>query len=118
MQFFIDTANLDEIREAARLGLVDGVTTNPTLMSREGHDWRDVAAAICREVDGPVSLEAVGNTADELVAMGLELVRFGPNVVVKVPMTTEGLKQLEEHRLHTAGVAGSSPAPPTTRSRS
>lgn len=92
MQFFIDTANLDEIREAARLGLVDGVTTNPTLMSREGHDWRDVAAAICHEVDGPVSLEAVGNTADELVAMGLELVRFGPNVVVKVPMTTEGLK--------------------------
>lgn len=92
MQFFIDTANLDEIREAARLGLVDGVTTNPTLMSREGRDWREVAATICREVDGPVSLEAVGHTADELVSMGLELVRFGPNVVVKLPMTTEGLK--------------------------
>lgn len=92
MQFFIDTANIDEIREAAKLGLVDGVTTNPTLMAREGRDWRSVAATICREVDGPVSLEAVGHTADELVLMGLELVKYGPNVVVKVPMTMEGLK--------------------------
>lgn len=92
MQFFIDTANINEIREAAKLGLVDGVTTNPTLMAREGRDWRSVAATICREVDGPVSLEAVGHTADELVLMGLELVKYGPNVVVKVPMTMEGLK--------------------------
>ncbi|NHZ47996.1 fructose-6-phosphate aldolase [Nitratidesulfovibrio liaohensis] len=92
MQFFLDTANLAEMRAAKAWGLLDGVTTNPTLMAREGGDWRAVMQAICREVEGPVSLEAVGDTADELIAMGLDLVRNGPNVVVKIPMTPEGLK--------------------------
>ena len=92
MQFFLDTANLAEMRAAKAWGLLDGVTTNPTLMAREGGDWRVVMQAICREVEGPVSLEAVGDTADELIAMGLDLVRNGPNVVVKIPMTPEGLK--------------------------
>lgn len=92
MQFFIDTANIAEIREARALGVLDGVTTNPTLMAKQGGDWRAVAREICREVEGPVSLEAVGETADELVSMGLELVGYGPNVVVKVPMTPEGIK--------------------------
>lgn len=92
MQFFIDTANIAEIREARALGVLDGVTTNPTLMAKQGGDWRAVAREICREVEGPVSLEAVGETADDLVRMGLELVGYGPNVVVKVPMTPEGIK--------------------------
>lgn len=92
MQFFIDTANIAEIREARALGVLDGVTTNPTLMAKQGGDWRAVAREICREVEGPVSLEAVGETADALVRMGLELVGYGPNVVVKVPMTPEGIK--------------------------
>ena len=96
MQLFIDTANLDEIREAKRLGLIDGVTTNPTLLSREGGDWRAIMAAIVKEVPGPVSLEVVGTKADEMIAEARELVRFGPNVVVKIPMTMEGLAATRE----------------------
>ena len=92
MQFFIDTANLDEIREAKEYGLIDGVTTNPTLFSRESGDWRKTAEAICKEVDGPVSLEVIGLTASEMIKEALELVKFGPNVVVKVPMIKEGVK--------------------------
>ncbi|BFR48548.1 fructose-6-phosphate aldolase [Nitratidesulfovibrio sp. HK-II] len=92
MQFFLDTANIAEIRAARAWGLLDGVTTNPTLMAREGGDWRAVMRDICREVEGPVSLEAVGETADEFIGMGLDLMRNGPNVVVKIPMTPEGLK--------------------------
>jgi transaldolase len=91
MRFFLDTANLDEIRRAKELGLVDGVTTNPTLLSREGGDWRAQAKAICKEVEGPVSLEVVGATADAMVEEARELVGFGPNVVVKIPMLPEGL---------------------------
>lgn len=96
MQFFLDTAHIEEIRTAKAWGLLDGVTTNPTLMAREGGDWRAVMRDICREVDGPVSLEAVGDTAEELVEMGLDLVRNGPNVVVKIPMTPEGLKAVRK----------------------
>ncbi|WP_147821762.1 fructose-6-phosphate aldolase [Salidesulfovibrio onnuriiensis] len=92
MEFFIDTASLDEIREANALGLIDGVTTNPTLMAREGRDWRAIARAICDEVEGPVSLEVVGTTADAMVEEARELMKFGPNVVVKIPMLPEGMK--------------------------
>ena len=92
MQFFIDTANLDEIRRAAEYGLVDGVTTNPSLFAKESQDWRELATEICKAVDGPVSLEVVGMTAEEMVAEALDLVKFGPNVVVKIPMIMEGLK--------------------------
>ncbi len=92
MEFFIDTASIEEIREANALGLIDGVTTNPTLMAREGADWRKVAQAICSEVDGPVSLEVVGLTADAMIKEAKELVKFGPNVVVKIPMLPEGMK--------------------------
>lgn len=92
MQFFIDTANLQEIREAREFGLIDGVTTNPTLFSREGGDWKETAKEICKEVDGPVSLEVVGLTAPEMIEEAKELVKFGPNVVVKIPMLKEGLK--------------------------
>jgi transaldolase len=96
MKFFIDTANLDEIRQAKALGLVDGVTTNPTLMAREGEDWREVARAICAEVEGPVSLEVFGVTAEAMLEEARELVAFGPNVAVKVPCTDEGLRACRE----------------------
>lgn len=92
MEFFIDTANLDEIREAQAYGLIDGVTTNPTLFSREKGDWREIAQAVCNEVEGPVSLEVVGLTAEEMVREAKELVKFGSNVVVKIPMIPEGIK--------------------------
>ncbi len=91
MEFFLDTANLDEIRAAKRQGLVDGVTTNPTLLAREGGDWRSQAKKICEEVDGPVSLEVIGLTAAEMEKEADDLVGFGDNVVIKLPMTTEGL---------------------------
>lgn len=96
MQFFLDTANLDQMREVKELGLLDGVTTNPTLMSREGGDWREQAALICELVDGPVSLEVVGTTREEMIKEAKDLVSFGDNVVVKIPMIAEGLKALRE----------------------
>lgn len=92
MQFFIDTANLDEIRAAMEMSLVDGVTTNPSLMSKEASDWREIAAEICRLVPGPVSLEVISLDAEGMVREARDLVQYGPNVVVKVPMTGEGLK--------------------------
>ncbi len=92
MKFFIDTANIDEIKKAMELGMVDGVTTNPSLMAKEGGDWKVVAEQICSLVQGPVSLEVVGLSADEMISEAKELIKFGPNVVVKIPMTMEGLK--------------------------
>lgn len=98
MRFFIDTASLEEIRRAKDYGMMDGVTTNPSLMAKEvsDGDWRTQAAAICREVDGPVSLEVVGTTAAEMITEARELVKFGPNVVVKIPMIAEGLIAVRE----------------------
>ncbi len=96
MQFFLDTANLDEIREVKELGLLDGVTTNPTLMARAGGDWREQAALICEMVDGPVSLEVIATTHEEMIKEAKDLVSFGDNVVVKLPMIAEGLKALNE----------------------
>jgi transaldolase len=92
MQFFIDTANLAEIRAAMDMGLVDGVTTNPSLMSKEAADWREIAREICRLVPGPVSLEVIALDAEGMVREAKDLMQYGPNVVVKVPMTAEGLK--------------------------
>jgi transaldolase len=80
MKFFIDTANVNEIREAASLGVVDGVTTNPSLIAREGRDFKQVIAEICSIVDGPISAE------------GVELAKIHKNIVVKLPMTKDGLK--------------------------
>ncbi|MCJ2166296.1 fructose-6-phosphate aldolase [Pseudodesulfovibrio sp. S3-i] len=96
MEFFLDTANLDQIREINDLGLLDGVTTNPTLMSREGGDWREQASLICDLVEGPVSLEVIGTTHEEMIKEAKDLVSFGPNVVVKIPMIPEGLMALKE----------------------
>ena len=96
MEFFIDTANLEEIRQAKALGLIDGVTTNPTLLAREGGDWRALMRDICAEVDGPVSLEVIGTTAPEMLAEAENLLGFGSNVVIKIPMIPEGLKAVRE----------------------
>jgi transaldolase len=92
MRFFIDTANLDEIKKAMEYGLVDGVTTNPSLFAKESEDWKTIAGKICELVDGPVSLEVVGVEADKMVAEAKELVKIGDNVVVKIPLIMEGLK--------------------------
>jgi len=91
MKFFIDTANVKEIREAASLGVVDGVTTNPSLIAKEGRDFKQVIAEICSIVDGPISAEAVSLKADEMVAEGVELAKIHKNIVVKLPMTRDGL---------------------------
>ena len=92
MKFFIDTANIAEIKEGLALGMVDGVTTNPSLIAREKKDFNTVVRDILRVVDGPVSLEVVSLEAKAMVAEGKKLARLGKQVVIKVPMTTEGLK--------------------------
>ncbi len=92
MRIFLDTANVDEIREANSWGVIDGVTTNPTLIAREGRDLRQVIREICSIVDGPVSAEVVSETADEMVPEARDLTKVHKNVVIKVPMTAEGLK--------------------------
>jgi len=92
MKFFIDTANVKEIREAVSLGVVDGVTTNPSLIAKEGRDFKQVIAEICELVDGPISAEAVSLEADKMVVEGMDLAKIHKNVVVKLPMTKDGLK--------------------------
>ncbi len=96
MRFFLDSASLDEIKEAGSLGLLDGVTTNPSLIAKSGEPFEKVAKAICDFVKGPVSLEVVGLTATEMVKEGKVLRKYGDNVVVKIPMTSEGLKAVHE----------------------
>jgi transaldolase len=92
MKFFIDTANIQEIREGLSLGMVDGVTTNPSLVAKEKRKFQDVVKEILEIVDGPVSLEVVSLDAPGMIKEGRKLAKLGENVVVKVPMTTEGLK--------------------------
>ena len=92
MKFFIDSADIDEIREAASLGVLDGVTTNPSLVAKSGRPFHDVLNDICAVVDGPVSAEAVSESAAELEAEGRGLAEIHPNIVVKLPLTVEGLK--------------------------
>lgn len=95
MKFFIDSASLEEIQEADRLGVLDGVTTNPSLIAKTGKSFQEVASAICKYVKGPVSLEVVSLEAAAMVAEGKKLRELGKNVVVKIPMTTEGLKAIK-----------------------
>lgn len=92
MKFFIDSANIDEIREAVSLGMCDGVTTNPSLVAKEGRKFDDVVKEILEVVDGPVSLEVVSLDAKGMVSEAKKLARLAQNVVVKIPMSTEGLK--------------------------
>ncbi|MBA2378874.1 MAG: fructose-6-phosphate aldolase [Blastocatellia bacterium] len=93
MKFFIDTANLDEIREANEIGLIDGVTTNPSLVAKEGDvDFKEHIAKICEIVTGDVSAEVTALDTEGMLAEGRELATIAPNVVVKCPLTLEGLK--------------------------
>ncbi len=93
MKIFIDTANLDEIKEAASLGLLDGVTTNPSLVAKEGHkDFKSMLEAICEIVNGDISAEVVSTDYDGMMKEGRELAKIHSNIVVKVPLIKEGLK--------------------------
>jgi transaldolase len=92
MKFFLDTANVKEILEAASLGLLDGVTTNPSLVAKEGRIFKEVLVEICKIVDGPISAEVVSLEADAMVKEGKELAKIHKNIVVKVPLIAEGLK--------------------------
>ena len=96
MKFFLDTAVVDDIREGASYGIVDGVTTNPSLIAKSGRDFREVITEICGIVDGPISAEVVSLEADGMLAEGRELVKIHDNIVVKVPMTAEGLKATKQ----------------------
>ncbi len=92
MKFFIDTADIKDIREAAAMGLVDGVTTNPSLVAKTGKKFRDVLLEICDIVKGPVSAEVVGTKYDEMMKEAREYAALRPNIVVKIPLIPEGLK--------------------------
>ncbi len=95
MKFFIDTANIDEIKKGLDLGMVDGVTTNPSLVSKEQRPFNDILADICALVDGPISAEVISLDADGMVAEARELAKIHENIVVKVPMIEEGLKAVK-----------------------
>jgi transaldolase len=95
MKIFIDTANIEQIREVNSWGVLDGVTTNPTLVSREGREFRSIIEEICSIVDGPISAEAVSMDAEGMVREARELSKLHRNIVVKIPMTSEGLKAVK-----------------------
>ena len=95
MKFFIDTANVEEIKKANDLGLLDGVTTNPTLVSREGREFKDLIKEICRIVDGPVNAEVVSTDAEGMMKEARDLVKLAENIVVKIPLIKEGLKAVK-----------------------
>ncbi|MCY7171198.1 fructose-6-phosphate aldolase [Streptococcus gallolyticus subsp. gallolyticus] len=92
MKFFLDTADVSAIKTINELGVVDGVTTNPTIISREGRDFETVIKEICQIVDGPVSAEVTGVTAEEMIAEARDIANWADNIVIKIPMTMEGLK--------------------------
>ncbi|MBL4811559.1 MAG: fructose-6-phosphate aldolase [Rhodobacteraceae bacterium] len=92
MKFFVDTAEIDAIRELNDLGMVDGVTTNPSIIMKSGRDIKEVTAEICEMVDGPVSAETVALDADGMIAEGRELAKIATNIAIKVPLTWAGLK--------------------------
>lgn len=100
MQIFLDTASVTEISRAAEMGLVDGVTTNPSLMARESGDPREILARICELVAGDVSAEVVATDAAGMVAEGRELAAIAPNIVVKCPLTADGLRAVRRLREH------------------
>jgi transaldolase len=103
MKFFLDSANLNEIREAASYGFLDGVTTNPTLISKEGNvDFKQHIAAICEIVQGPVSAEVTSQDVEGMLREGREYAKIAPNVVIKCPLTRDGLKST--HALSSEGI--------------
>jgi len=92
MKFFIDTANIDEIKEANNMGMADGVTTNPSLIAKEGRDFKEIITEICEIVDGPISAEVISLEELGMVSEARELAKIHKNIVVKIPMTIDGLK--------------------------
>jgi len=92
MKFFIDTANIDEIKKAWDLGVIDGVTTNPSLMAKEQREPIKLLREICSIVDGPISAEVIATTTEEMVREGRELAKIHENIVIKIPMTEDGLR--------------------------
>ena len=92
MKFFIDTANIDEIREAHSMGMVDGVTTNPSLIAKEGRDFEDIIKEICQIVDGPISAEVISTDTEGMIKEARHLAKIHENIVVKIPMIVDGLK--------------------------
>jgi len=95
LKIFIDTANLDEIRKAKSLGLVDGVTTNPTLIAKEGEGTEALIRKISKEVEGPVNVEVTGMTCEEMVKEAKEMATWGDEIVIKIPIVPEGLKAVK-----------------------
>ena len=95
MKIFIDTANVEEIRKASKLGVLAGVTTNPSLIAKEGRDIKEVIEEICSIVDGPISAEVMALECDEMVREGRELAKIHKNIVIKIPMCEEGLKAVK-----------------------
>ncbi len=100
MRIFIDTANLERIREVASWGILDGVTTNPSLVAKENTDFETLVKEICRMVDGPISAEVISERANDMVEEAKKLASIHKNIVVKVPMTEEGLKATKELTKH------------------
>lgn len=92
MKFFIDTANIDEIKEAHSMGMVDGVTTNPSLIAKEGRDFEEIINEICEIVNGPISAEVISIDAEGMVKEARELSKIHDNIVVKIPLLVDGLK--------------------------
>jgi len=102
MRFFVDTANVAEIREASSWGVVDGVTTNPTLVAKEGRDFKETILDICSVVNGPISAEVVSLDAEGMVSEAREISGWHPNIVIKIPMTKEGMRAVR--RLSEEGI--------------
>lgn len=96
MKFFLDTANIQEIKKIAEMGLLDGITTNPSLVAKTGRTFHDVATEICQFVQGPVSLEVIAIEAEKMIEEANKLIQYGKNVVIKVPITQEGLKAVKK----------------------
>ncbi|MCK4614146.1 MAG: fructose-6-phosphate aldolase [Thermoplasmata archaeon] len=96
MKIFLDTANIDDIRNANDLGVIDGVTTNPSLIAREGRDFEEVVKEICEIVDGPISAEVISEDAKGMVEEAKGLARMHRNIVIKIPMSAEGLKATKQ----------------------
>lgn len=96
MKIFLDSANIEEIRQAKALGAIEGVTTNPSLLAKEKGDWKKIIRQICKEIDGPVSVEVIATEAAGMLTEARELVKIAPNIIIKVPMTLEGLKAITE----------------------
>jgi transaldolase len=96
MKFFIDTANIEEIKQAESMGLIDGVTTNPTLVAKEGREFGPLIKDICKIVEGPVNAEVISTDVKGMISDAHKLVGLGDNIVVKIPMRIEGLKAVRE----------------------